>query len=1158
MRLMTTAADVPPLQLTPQTRFQENYRIATAVNAGSDVVALRNGRGDVELFTVGSDNTLWNFYPDPGSDTGYSGVSTGLQSGAMSAGVDVSGNIVLFTAINLQLWYVVETIGAGSSRWSAPVRLDVPQPSGATTIAALRTRQIAGRLYVAVLTKLANAGGAVYNLAYSIWDSTNPLFNATPVRFATTNCVWLGQSAQNAAFACVDGIIASYSVATTTVSQFPMAAPFQSLSVDVAADNTGNDQIVAVLADGNAYRLTGGANNQPYSWSQLSQNMTFRQIAAATDDSGAALLFAVAGDNRIYHWQPMTTSPSGYSNPPVAIATGAALLALAANDAGNIDLFSVGTAHNTLSHVFQEEQSTRWVAEALEVPSNGEVERYISYTTDLTFADADGARLGDLPVTVSASEQTRVTINGATYFIDPDKPARLSTNTAGILSIAQETGSLAIPDLQMTIPSMMAPGQSIALAQSTATQARLADVQGADLMNATVADGSFLLGEQYRTQTTTDSLAAAFRQCMSLPDTPPASPALLSRNAQLHHGVWNRNGGSATDLTRRIAPATEQHWQLSFDGPEVSYRTLTRDDAAALIAFKRAALPDAFGFFDWLEDVGDFFEGVADGFINVVDTVVTTIGNTVNAVFTFVVDGVTAIYEAVVTTVEQAFGIVEAFLAQVKVFFEMVFEWLGFLFDWPDMVRTHTAFVYAVNQLLGFLQGAAGGMQRVIDNGIHDVQGRLATLFNDAVKNIAGTASVGGYEQAHAQSSPDFNSATSNTVIGNAMLDNAGAARSAAGGALLAAIDSGPFDQYLQLLEQFATNTEAGAAFASALSYFQNLGGSLDQIFSQLLSGMLQVVQGILQSALAGVQVLVDGLFQLMQTVLAALQAILNEEWNIPFVSQLYSFITGGSTLTTLDLVALLVAVPTTILYKIAHDSAPFPDDASVTAFESSFDAQSLLRASGLGASGTRVVNEELTTLDPPPSPWAMILNTGTAVFTFFYGLFSAYIDSQEEAAPLASKWAFVLELGVQACSCPWLTSSAGPDCSTEDGSAATLWIYECFGCALDAYFLKETNAITENASDRGVVISFVYACGQLIVSIVASLKADAATIANYIVSCIPPLSKILLLSSIVESTGGTSRAVVAFIDVTFLATSAILTSLSPTDAVTEPILITA
>ena len=48
------------------------------------------------------------------------------------------------------------------------------------------------------------------------------------------------------------------------------------------------------------------------------------------------------------------------------------------------------------------------------------------------------------------------------------------------------------------------------------------------------------------------------------------------------------------------------------------------------------------------------------------------------------------------------------------------------------------------------------------------------------------------------------------------------------------------------------------------------------------------------------------------------MQSILNEPWNIPFVSQFYSFITGGSTLTTLDLVALIAAVPSTILYKLS------------------------------------------------------------------------------------------------------------------------------------------------------------------------------------------------------------------------------------------------
>lgn len=1151
MRLMTDGGTPPPLQMTVQTRFQQNYRIASAVNAGSDTIAIRNGRGAVELFTVGSDNTVWNFYPDPASDTGYSGVSTGLASGTMGAGVDANGNIVLFTSQGTQLQYVVESPN-GTTRWGQPAPIDVPQMPGSQRIAALFTREIAGQLYVAALTAVKGVIGTTYNLAWSQWDTSAPIFNRTSLVFSSTNCVWLGQNAATAAFACVDQTIVSYSIANGTTTNFPMAAPFTSLSVDVAGDATGNDRIVAVLADANAYVLTGGANGQPYSWTQIAQNLSFRQIAAESEADGTISIFAVSGNNRVYHWATETSSITGYSFPPMPIATGTATIAVAADDAGSIDVFAVGTTHNTLSHIFLEETSTGWTVEALEVAANGQVEEYISYSTDVTLFDDQGALLVETPVVVSSSEETRVTINGATYFIEASKPAKVSTNAAGILSIGQEAGSLAIPDLQLFVPAVMAPNESVALAQSTVTQEPLAAVTGPELMTATLPTGDFLLGNEYRTKETTDSLASALTQCMALPVAPAAAPSLLTRHSQ-SAGAWFRSRGSAHELPRRIAPAVEQHWQLSFDGRRVTYRDLAPGEAAALLAFKRASLPDAADLFDFIDDIGDVLESVVDGVANVIDTVVTTVADGVQAAITFVIDGVTAIYNVVVDTVEQAFALVEMILAQVKVIFELIFLWLGFLFDWQNYIRTHDAIVYAVNQLLAFLQGAAGGMQQVLDRGIGNVQSQLASLFDNAVKNIAGTASLGSFEQSHAGGPSVMSSATSNTIIAGAVLDNAGGS-TATSAALLAALDTSPFDALVQQLEQFATNTEAGDAFRKAATYFQNLGGSIDQIFTQLLAGMMQVVQGVLQAALAGVQAIVDAVLQLAQSVIAAVQAALNESWNIPFVSQLYEFITG-SELTTLSLIALLIAIPTNIVYAIAHGSVPFPDGSSVESFEGAFSAQSMLSASGLGPK-TAAADVAATGAASSAPQFTAFLAAAASVSTLFYGLFSAVNDALADEAPdFLEKAAYILSLSGQIFSCPWISGSTAPDCTTADGTAATLWIYGGFGCLLDGVFLA-----TEVPHDAEVVVGFVSACGQLIVSIIASIPAEATAVASNILSCVPPLSKLALLKSIITATGGVSPLVVGGIDGLFYTTVAILGVATPpeSDVLAEALLVTA
>src|SRR4051812_27471726 len=94
--------------LAVETKFTQSYRVAAAVHAGGDLAAVANGSGQVEVFTVGTDGTIWNFYPDPTSQPGYSRVATGLKGEVIAVGTDAQGRIVLFAATGTQLAYVYE------------------------------------------------------------------------------------------------------------------------------------------------------------------------------------------------------------------------------------------------------------------------------------------------------------------------------------------------------------------------------------------------------------------------------------------------------------------------------------------------------------------------------------------------------------------------------------------------------------------------------------------------------------------------------------------------------------------------------------------------------------------------------------------------------------------------------------------------------------------------------------------------------------------------------------------------------------------------------------------------------------------------------------------------------------------------------------------
>jgi hypothetical protein len=1126
--------------LTVETKFNQGYRTALAVNGGGEVVCVRNRNGDVELFTLGTDGTIMNFYPDSTSDTGYSSVSTQMKATTFSAGLDNSGNIVVFGSIGLQLNYISEVNNAGS-RWSAPVIVPFPLPINPIAISRIYTEQIGAHLYVAVLTSYRGTVQPSYALSYSNWDTNAPSFQSTPVVFNSLNCMWMGNNDATAGFACVSTNIAIYTVSTSQTKVLPMSSTFTSIDVDTILDQSGNNQIFAILGDGNVNVLAQGGTGQPYYWIPLSLGMNFRQVRTDKDSAGNINVFGVSGDNQLYHWES-AQSQSGYSSPPASIQSSVALMGVCANDNGDIDLFTIGTAQNNLNHIFQEELTGNWTVEKVEVPTAGALEQYVSYSTDIAAVDLAGAPLVNSPVVIYTAEETRISINGATWFCGPNKPIRTSTNSAGVLSISQEADALAIPGLEVNYTNVMPAGQTISIAQSAGVQDKLSIVSGTDLMNATDQDGNYIIGSDYRNATTTDSMASAINQCMKVTGAPP-NATLLEMRSGTKPGVWLRTGGHPTDLLRASPLQEEQHWQLTFNHGEIVYRELTATEAQRIVAQKNATIQSANGFFDWLDDIGDFVTGVVDGIVDVVDYVVSTVGNAIQAAITFIVDGVTYIFNAAVNFVEQALDMVETIFAYAKAFFEKIWEWIGFLFAWKDILRTHEAIAYTIIQMLAFVQGSITGTQTIVDNGFNNFQAQIQSVFQYAITNIAGTATIGGYASSNqpSQVPTAFDSSTSNNVVYNGVVNNSGSI-SIQSFATKEAL--GSISDLLNQLLNFGTDTEAGQAFANAVTYFNNLGQNPDQIFQQLLAGLLSVAEGVALAAVSGVKVLVDAIFQLGETLVGVLQTLLNESWDIPVISQLYSFVTGGSDLTTLDLIALIAAIPVTFTYKIIYNSSPFPDGDSLSAFKNAFSAQTMLQAAGFGST-TRSQSQMAAPTDGGLMPeYATFFAVTGSLATFFCGWFTAVNDAfPTEAPPILSKVVWVLESCAQVCAFPWWASSGSPSCepSNPDGCARTLWIYQNVGVLMDAVFIGAEGRLPENYNDAGIVVQFVYAIIHLDIAIVASEGTSGLPVANNILPTIPELGKLLRLSSVVEATEGISLGVIAAADALIYTASSII-----------------
>ncbi|MFX1765670.1 hypothetical protein PWP93_24365 [Paraburkholderia sp. A1RI-2L] len=1155
----STGAASPRLET--ETKFMQQYRIAAAVHGGGDIVAIRNGNGRVEAFTVGTDGTVWNFFPDPASDTGYSAISTGLAARWVVAGLNSAGRIVLFAANNLNLNYVVETSKTGSDRWSSVMTATLPLPVNATAIAGLYAAQIAGKLYVAALTKFQSASpGSSYSLATSIWDQKPGVFQSTSVTLSSLNCVWSGSSASTAEFTVLDTVFLGYNVSTQQVKRYPFAATFKSIAVATSLDPAGNNRYFSVLSDGNLYQMVGGSGGLPYSWAQVTQSMSFRDVQSAVSASGEIELFTLDTGARLCHFAPDQQSATGWSNT-MAIQTGVALLGVTQLDQGNIEAFTVGTTQATLSHLIKEQDSGNWQISPLEVPTSGQVEEFISYSTDLMVYDAAGAPLPNAPVQVWASSQTQIVVNGASYTVDAHTPANLTCSPGGTLSITQGTGMLGIPALQINLVNLMPSGQAIALEQYAGVQEQLATVSGTDLMNARTADGQYLLQDQYRTVEQTNELASAFNQCMAITQSAYVKRALQTPvlGAAPKVGVSCVEADRTTDLTRLGAATQARHWQLEFSAGKPKFRTMTAEQAEHLIHEKRArhvlTTQAAGGILDWFGSIGDFVEGVVSGIVNVVDTIITTVGSAVKAAITFVVNGVQYLFETVVQFVQDAFDLVEVFFAQVKVIFEQIFEWLGFVFSWPDILRTHDALYYTLEQFLDFLPGAVGGIQTRFDQGIAQVKDQISAIFDQLVNSVGGTSTLGGYTDSKTPTAPVYSSGNANNIVLNATVENSPAAKQTT---VVPPSNTGPWDILTQQIQNLATSVQNDPAFNDALAYMNNLGGSPDQIFSQLLSALLRVMQGLANAMLSGVQAVVDGVLQLVQTFLNSLKDLFTADWNIPFVTQFYGWLTNGSQLSLGDLFALVLAIPSTIIYKAIYGKAPFPDQASVDSFKASFSAQSMLANSGLAptsatgkAVSVKATREQATpAAESTPNAAQELMGIASVVSMATYAFISAALDVRPTTGtgavdPLTktlTKFALGGEIVAQAAACPWIFSSGGPDCATAEGAGKWMYIYTSLGVVLDSAFTIYDEAFPENNDTIwGIVLASLYGVGHAVVTGVTFTKMSGYSQAGNIVMLIPEIGKLLKLPAVETATSGISLVVIAAADALCLTSAGIL-----------------
>lgn len=1096
------------LHFVTETKFMHQYRAATAAHGGGSIITVKNAAGQIEIFTTATDGTVWNFYPDPAISTGFQAIPTGLSvpvgkdasPPVIAAGLNIMGFLVVFAVNNLDLNYVVGSPQAGTARWSKVQKADLSPPGDAKKISKILCYNIDRALYVGVLFRSFQSSQYFYPFDYAIWGTVATKFIRPNVVFNNTLCTWSNKTVNSVEFTGFDKIYWSYQVQNNKLVHHGALPEWPSFRYPFVLtnqiDSKFQNHYFTIMADGNIYEFSTA--NKNYGWlcrSSISEKYKddfFLAVTSICDSKGAIHLFGLSKNNRLWHIAP---SSEDTWLEPVPLHDEVVNLSACVNSSDAIELYFIGNQTNTpMTRMVRDDKTGDWWAEQIELPSSKDIEAHVVYATDVTVCNEKGTPQPNTAVTISASNLVKITVNDSIYNVGPTNlSVTVFTNHAGKIAVAQPTNSLGAATLSFSLSSQ----QPIGVRQFAGIQDRLAMITAEELIAAKDANEKPLLPDKYRNIDSAKALSQSFQACMKLVQSTAIKLDTTGLNSSARRlGIGSHDRDATEQLNRIIVPNQPLCWLIEFNEQTVVYRELTektaQDELNLMVSYTSVSSE---GLSTSISELGDLVTALSNGIAKVTKALITAVNNKVSVTITFVIDGINYIIESAITFVEEVFDLVEVALANVEVTFEKTFEWLGFVFDWDDILRTHSIIAYTIEEFLTFLPMASSRMKKLMDDGITNLVQQIDPAFNELVEKL-GNSNIGNSFRNNRKESPVFSYAISNNQILDAIMSGSTIAQLRIPVANLKEM-SGPIDDLLNKIQDLTNSIVDNNEFLHAKEIFQNLGDNLDQILSGITAGLLRIIQGITKFMLQGVQTVVDCLIDSLSMLTEVLLRLLKAACNVPFVSSFYKWLTKED-LSPLSLIALIAAIPTTVLYKSIYKTAPFSDQASVDLFKSSYTRQALLTSFGLEPSLDIVAKQDFSA--GFPQQLQKFMDIASATCNLNYGLLSIVPDAAAAtngsggiatgAIAFSSILGFALELGGQGLSFPWLSSPGLPNCTSSDGVKKWLWLHGCAGIALDAYFIYEDATFPENNNTIfGPVITFIYGMGRTAVYSVAFPK---------------------------------------------------------------------
>jgi len=576
-------------------------------------------------------------------------------------------------------------------------------------------------------------------------------------------------------------------------------------------------------------------------------------------------VWALNGENSlVYQEFEISSKPNVQrttpSRPLLTYGEGGGRFATMMNPQVGQSLFVIGKT-GQLRRLEQDQQTRLWSSHDIKVATLDDFYEINTYTTNVRLKGSDGAPLCNTELLLSCSNPTSVIVNGFELRVNAAGQA-VKTDTSGKFTIILESDDISSPIFTLR----ESPTASYSITNCPYF------INPLDKLNEALS--KIQTGSQLR-DIKLEGGESLVSKDMKDEDLEKAAKALQDL-------VKVSNQFAQSDKDSIISNQCE---------------VLTTTDAS---------IGTSWDLFEW---VGNKISGAFDWVVEKIKGVWTFVVRIGKDVFNFVID-----------CFKQAAKAIWKVLVTIGAGLKKLVKFIGFLFAWDDILSTRTMIVNIAN--LGMLYGIDelkqfdGKTQAFMA----ELKQKAASLDPTKMEKV-----ILGKEVAKKNDGPPAGKENIQSAVDSPGADF-GTYQTSHGGASTASSSKSKKEQQegSDTLQRFTSQFNKVSEQLEVLfdqlgddivGLFKDQDHSIGDLFARMGSRLL--VNGI--SAFA---TMIDGLFGILGDILVEVAAASNTVVKIPVLSALYKRFTGNE-LTVLDAAALIIAIPTTIIFKVIRQEAP-------------------------------------------------------------------------------------------------------------------------------------------------------------------------------------------------------------------------------------------